>query len=137
MALAPASTWASSEAMAMSARRSSSCAPQLRVAVQHRLGEPVGARRPALDQVAGHRERRAGEADERRGAELGDDLAHGLADVGRVDVGLEGAQPVEVGRGAERLGDDRARRPGVTSTPKPMAAAGTTMSLKRMAASTP
>ena len=39
--------------------------PQRRVAVHQRLGARVGARRPALDQVAGHRERRAGEADQR------------------------------------------------------------------------
>ena len=40
--------------------------PQRRVAVHQRLGAAVGPRRAALDQVAGHRERRAGEADERR-----------------------------------------------------------------------
>ena len=103
-------------------------APQRRVAVHHRLGLPVGARRPALDQVAGDGERCAGEADERRGAELVDHEADGLGDVGRVGLGLEGRSRSR--SALERNGSlDDGPDAGVTSTPKPMAAAGTTMSV--------
>ncbi len=80
--------------------------PQLRVAVHEGLGAALVLARPALDQVAGQGEGGAGEADERRRAELGDQAAHALGDVGDV-LGRERGQPVEVGRGADRLGDDR------------------------------
>ena len=80
--------------------------PQLGLAVHQRLGAGVVLARPALDEVAGERERRAGEADERRRAELADERAHRLGDVRDV-VGRQRGQPVEVGGGAERLRDDR------------------------------
>ena len=80
--------------------------PQLGLAVHQRLGAGVVLARAALDEVAGQRERRAGEADERRRAELADERAHRLGDVRDV-VGRQRGQPVEVGGGAERLRDDR------------------------------
>ena len=104
--LAPASTWLRSEAMARSASRSRSWCHSVGVAVHHRLGEPVGARRLALDQVAGHRERRPGEADQRRRRARSTRMRTVSSTYGRVDLGLERAQPVEVGGGAERLLDD-------------------------------
>ena len=74
----------------------------------------VGARRAALDQVAGHGERRAGEADERAPSSSLDQDAHGLEHVGRVGLGLERAEAVEVGgasgTAARRPGRCRARR---------------------------
>ena len=89
--------------MARSARRSTSCAhssgsPNIRAFVQR-----VGARRAALDEVAGDGERGPGEADQGRVAQLGGEVAHRLEHVGRVDLGLEGSQAVEVGGRAEGL----------------------------------
>ena len=43
-------------------------------------------------------------------SQLGDQAADGLEDVGRVELGLEGPEALEVGGGAERLLDHRARR---------------------------
>ncbi len=80
--------------------------PQHRVAQHQRLRPqqvPAGA---ALDEVAGQRERRPGEADERRGTELRDEQPHRLGDVGDV-LRRERAEPIEVGAGADRLGDHR------------------------------
>ena len=92
--------------------------------------------RAALDQVAGHGEGRAGESDEGH-AELPGQEPHRLEHVAGVGLGIEGAQPLQVllaaGTGSATTGPV----PGATSTPKPMAATGTTMSEKRMAASTP
>ena len=110
--------------------------PQLRVAVHQRLGVLVVLARAALDEVAGQGERGAGEADEGGRPELGRQQPHGLGDVGDV-VGGQLGQPVEVGARADRLGDDRARRPATMSRSTPTAASGTTMSEKKIAASTP
>ena len=72
------------------------------------LGERPG--RATLDQVAGHRERRPGEADQGHTApgELACNEADGIGDVGKVHCRLEGAETLEVGGAAERLGHDRA-----------------------------
>ena len=94
----------------MAASRSVSCVPQRGLAVHQRLHLGEGARRAALDEVAGHREGCAGEADERdpRPGELLRHQAHRLGDVGRVGTGFERAEAAEVGLAAERLGDHRA-----------------------------
>ena len=99
----------------------------------------VDAGRAPLDEVAGHGERSAGEADERdaEGVELPGDEADGLEHVAGVGLGLEGAEPGQVLDRSGRADRPPGPRPCSTSTPKPTAAAGTTMSLKRMAASTP
>ncbi len=68
------------------------------------LGEILG--RTALDQVAGHGERPSGKADERH-AQLTGQYAHGLDDVGRVDLRLEWPQAVQVFLPLERLVHDR------------------------------
>ena len=81
--------------------------PQRRVAVHQGLGVGVVAGRPALDQVRGQRERRAGEPDERGAAELGAELLDRRQHRGHV-VGLQVAQLAEVGPGADRARDDRA-----------------------------
>ena len=67
--------------------------PQGRVAVHERLHLGEGARRAALDEVAGHGERRTGEADEGgTGArQLAGHQAGRLGDVGQVGLGLERA----------------------------------------------
>ena len=82
--------------------------PEARVAEHEPLGRRPRARRTALDEVAGHRERGAGEADQRNGELLGED-PHGLEDVGRVGLRVERSEPVEVGRAAKGVSDDRAR----------------------------
>ena len=80
--------------------------PQRLVGVQQRLGVLVGAARAALDEVAGDGERSAGEGEHRRRrAELAGHQGHRLGDVGDV-VGLQRAQPAQVGAGAERFGGD-------------------------------
>ncbi len=81
--------------------------PELGVAVHHRLGVLVRPRRAALDEVARQGERRAGEADQRGRAELVDEHADRLGDVGDV-LGGQVPQPLEVRAGAHRLLDDRA-----------------------------
>ena len=84
-------------------------AEQRRVAEHERLGLRVGARRPALDEVAGDGERRAGEADQRHvRRQLAGEDAHRLEHVGRVGLGLERAQAVEVGGARNGSVDDRA-----------------------------
>ena len=114
------------------AARATSCG----LGVHQRLGAGVALRRAAFDEVAGERERRAGEADERH-VELGHEQRDGLGHVGRVGrrARTDAAVP-----GRRRRGTARPRpgpRPGAISTPMPMAASGTTMSENRMAASTP
>ena len=78
--------------------------PQLGLAVHQRLGAGVVLARAALDEVAGERERRAGEADERRRAELADERAHRLGDVRDV----VGRRARAAGRGRRRCGTARA-----------------------------
>ncbi len=90
----------------------------------------------ALDQVGGQRERRPGEPDQRRGAELGDQLPDG---------GLEEAERARAPAAAAR----RRRRPmrtgwattgptpGLISMSTPATTSGSTMSENRIAASTP
>jgi hypothetical protein len=80
--------------------------PEGLVAVHERLGAGVAARRPALDEVARHREGRAGEADE-RDVELGRQDAHRLQHIRRVELGLEQPEPAQIGRGGERTLDHR------------------------------
>ena len=72
-------------------------------------GEVLG--RPALHQVAGHGEGPAGEPDEGH-RQLGGEDAHRLDDVGRVDLGLERPQALEVVLGPEGLGHHRPGRRG-------------------------
>ena len=72
-------------ATARSASRSISACHSGGVAVHQRLGAGVGARRPALDEVAGDGERRAGEPDERH-VELVHQDADRLEHVRRVDA---------------------------------------------------
>ena len=62
--------------------------PGVRVGAHERAGAELLLRRAALDEVARERVGRAAEADERRGAELGHDDAHGLRDRGE-RLGLE------------------------------------------------
>ena len=80
--------------------------PQQFVGVHHRLGVPVGAARAALDEIAGHRERRPGERQQRHlGWELGGEQIHRVGDVGDV-IGFERPQPGQIGDRTERpLGD--------------------------------
>ena len=101
--------------------------PQAGVAVHERLGAGVGPRRSALDEVARHRERSAGEADQRD-----------------VELARRGRAPSRARRACRASGSSGRRRsrsaadgtaarppgptPGAMSTPKPMAATGTTMS---------
>ena len=128
---APAGT-----ASVTSASRRAERVPQLRLAVHQRLGLGVGPRRPALDQVAGQRERRAGEADQRGVAQLGDEQPDRLVDVGDVVAGRSGGSAPRRRRcGSARRppGRCRARCPGRRRPRRP----GTTMSLNRIAASTP
>ena len=60
-----------------------------------------------------------------------------LDDVGGVDLGLERPQALQVVLAGRKGSATTGPVPGATSTPKPMAAAGTTMSEKKMAASVP
>ncbi len=80
--------------------------PQPRVAVHEGLdpGEVLG--RAALHEVAGHGERPAGEADQ-GDRQLGGQLPHGVDHIGRVDLGFEWAQPLQVPAVREGLGHDR------------------------------
>ena len=81
--------------------------PERLVGVHQGLGAHVGARRATLEQVARHRERGAGERDERHG-QLGDQVADRLQHVGRVGLGVEGPQTRQVLATRERPGDHRA-----------------------------
>ena len=112
--------------------------PQLGLAVHERLGAGVVLRRAALDQVARQRERRAGEADQRRRAELGRPAcARPRVTYGHV-AGLE-RRAAGRGRPRSRIGcvDHRARRRARCRCRRPIATSGTTMSEKKIAASTP
>ena len=60
--------------------------------------------------------------------QLVDEDAHRLEHVGRVGLGVEGAQALEVGSARSKGCSTTGPTPGATSTPKPMAATGTTMS---------
>ena len=132
----PASTCTRRNAAVIPASRLHQGVPQLRVAVHQRLGVLVVARRPALDQVGGEGERRAGEADQRRRAELGDQQPHRLGDV--VDVAAAPAARSWSRSAAVRIGwATTGPTPGLMSRSTPTAFSGTTMSLKRIAASTP
>ncbi len=81
--------------------------PDRRLGVHQGLGAGVGLRRAAFDEVRRQREGRAGEPDQRRRAELGDQGPHRLRDVGHV-VGLQRSERLDVASGADGLGDDRA-----------------------------
>ena len=138
-AWAPASIWARSEATAMDDQPVRQLLPQCRVAVHERLDPGEGARRAALDEVAGHGERRAGEADERHPRPLELPARPG-APSRRRRGRRRRARTAGAGPGRRSLRNGSATtgpRPGSTSTPKPMACTGTTMSENRMAASTP
>jgi hypothetical protein len=81
--------------------------PDLRYAVHQRLGLLVVARRSTLDQVAGQRERRTGEPDQRRGAQLGAQQPDGLGH----ERHRTGGQRLDAGHvvgGADRVGHHRA-----------------------------
>ena len=80
--------------------------PKDRFAVHQRLGPLVVARRSALHEVRRERERRPGKPDQRRRAELGDQVGHRLGHVGHVGR-LQRSQPREVRRRADRRGDHR------------------------------
>ena len=96
-----------SEATAIDTSRSVSCPHSRRIAVHQGLDLGEGARRAPFDEVAGHGERRTGKPDERhpRPVELTAHQAHGLGDVGGVDVGLERTESAQVVAAAEGLGD--------------------------------
>ena len=80
--------------------------PHAWIGVQQRLGVLVGATWAALDEVTGDGERSTGEGEHRRRvAELARHEGHRLGDVGDV-VGLQRAQPLQVGAGSERFGGD-------------------------------
>ncbi len=111
--------------------------PQLRVAVHQRLGPGVVPRRAALDQVAGQRERRAGEADQRRRRRARRRAARTAAVTYGTSPASSGAQRVQVGGGRGSARRPPGRRPATMSMPTPMATSGTTMSENRIAASTP
>ena len=108
-AAAPAPTWARRKATAIVRQPVDEARPRSRVGVHERLHLGEVARRPALDQVAGHGERRAGEPDQRHlGGQLPGQEPHRLEHVSRVGLGVERPQPLEVGGRAERPFDDRA-----------------------------
>ena len=69
------------------------------------------SRGATLDEIARHSEWCPGKADERH-VEFGDELAHGLEYVGRIGLGVEGAQAFEIGLRGERVLDLRANAGG-------------------------
>jgi hypothetical protein len=82
--------------------------PRCRLAVHERLGERIFARRPALDEVAGERERRAREADDRRAAvQLAPDQPDRVHDELDALLRFEDAQRLDVGRRTYGVVDDR------------------------------
>jgi hypothetical protein len=80
--------------------------PQVGFGVHHRLGLEVGARRSALDEIAGQRERRPGETDQRGAAELADEQLDRVGDEADVVRG-DRPQPRQVGGGPHRRLDHR------------------------------
>ena len=79
------------------------------LAVHERLRARVVARRAALDEVAGERERRAREADDAgRAVELAPDEADRLERERTPRAGVERPQSGDVGRRSDRAVDDRA-----------------------------
>ena len=101
-----------SEAMARSARRSSSACHSGSSPYISALVSAVRPRRAALDEVAGDGERRAGEADQRHGRARSARMRDGLEDVRRVELGLEGAEAVEVGGASGTAGSTTGPVPG-------------------------
>ena len=110
--------------------------PQLGILVHEGLGAGEGLGRAALDEVAGESERCSGEPDQGHLAS-GHHRPHGLEHMREIGLRLERPEPAEVGAAAEGLVDHRAASRGTTRSPTPIAARGTTMSEKRIAASTP
>ena len=124
---APATTCDRRDAMARSARRSSRASQRPASPYISRLVARPGPRRTALDQVAGHGERCAGEADQRHGRAPWRGSARSRARTACRPPG----RAAGAGRGRRRVRNGWATTgpvPGATSTPKPMAATGTTMS---------
>src|ERR1035437_2703032 len=80
--------------------------PQLGVAVHHGLGVFMVLGRPTLNEVRRESERRAGESDQRGGAQLVEDHVHGLSDIREV-LGRQLRKTIEVGALPERLGHHR------------------------------
>ena len=114
--------------------------PQVGIAVHERLDLGEGARGPALDQVAGHGEGRAGEPDQgdarsRRapGHQARPSRPRRAASV----CGLERPQAREVGRRCGTARPPPAPGPARRRPRSRWRAAGTTMSENKMAASTP
>jgi hypothetical protein len=104
--------------------------PQRRIGVHQPFGVLVGAARPAFDEVAGDRERSAGERQQRHVVgQLGGEDLHRLGHVRGVGVGLERAQAVEVGRLPERRSAHRAGARCDVDPESDGVCAGTTMSL--------
>ena len=104
----PASIWTRRKVSVISASRAqrachSSGSPYISALVLR-----VRPRRPALDQVAGQRERRAGEADQRGVAQLARRAAGPPRRRTRRRPGRAGAAAATSPRGADRLGDHRA-----------------------------
>ena len=81
--------------------------PDVGGAEHHRLGLRVLLRRPALDEVRRHRERRAREADQRRRPELAHEATDGLGDERHV-LGGKVRDGLDVGQRPDRTGHDRA-----------------------------
>ena len=82
--------------------------PRRGLRVHERLGPRVAGRRPAFDRVGGQRERRAAEADQRHASvELAPQQPDRLEHVPERLARLERAQPIDVGRGADRMCDRR------------------------------
>ena len=130
-AAAPASTCTPDTPRRSSASRSSSSCHS----PGRRASAPWCARgrgRTALDQVAGERERRSGEPDQRRRAELGHERRTASATTSRRRdrAGGAGRRRRPCGSAASTTGPT----PGTMSTPTPTAASGTTMSENRIAA---
>ncbi len=85
--------------MAISANASKTGSEYFGFPPHHRFGAGVGTRGAALDEVAGHREGPAGQADERhaRGGQRVDHEANGLHDVGDVLRCVQRAQALQIG----------------------------------------
>ena len=82
--------------------------PQRFVGVHQRLGVPIRATGGALDQIAANGERGTCERQQRHlVGQLGDQQVDRVGDIGDV-VGIEWAQPIEIGGATNRLLGDRA-----------------------------